>query len=146
MFRAFLARYFLISSLTVVSVLLSSATFAQTPPAGTGKVKLEWLGHQFHPLTSPQRAVGITRPLVKNPDGPVSVEEVSRTDFILVPNSHNDDMGNPLEIAAASGAMVITPGPLGRWLIGNGLKQEQFRRAGIGDQFMLKGIKFKIGP
>lgn len=35
---------------------------------------------------------------------------------------------------------------LRRGLIANGLKQEQFRRAGIGDQFVLKGITFKIGP
>ncbi|HEY3116685.1 MAG TPA: hypothetical protein VGK54_08090, partial [Chloroflexota bacterium] len=36
--------------------------------------------------------------------------------------------------------------PLGRWLIDNGLDQSQFRRAGIGDRFTLKGITFKIGP
>ena len=140
MFGTCFTRGFLTSSLTVVSLVASSAAFAQ------GKVKLEWLGHEFYRLTSPQGVVVITSPWLKNPDGPVSVEEVARTDFILVPNSHNDDMGNPIEIASTSGAMVITPGPLGRWLIGNGLKQEQFRRAGIGDQFVLKGIKFKIGP
>jgi L-ascorbate metabolism protein UlaG (beta-lactamase superfamily) len=55
-------------------------------------------------------------------------------------------MGNPIEIASQSGATVITPGPLGRWLVDQGLKQEQFRRAGIGDRFTLKGITFKIGP
>ena len=146
MFGTCVTRRFLTSSLAVVSLVASLAAFAQTPAAGQGKVKLEWLGRDFYRLTSPQGVVVITSPWLKNPDGPVSVEEVARTDFILVPNSHNDDMGNPIEIAAASGAMVITPAPLGRWLIGNGLKQEQFRRAGIGDQFVLKGIKFKIGP
>src|SRR5438046_9899571 len=55
-------------------------------------------------------------------------------------------MGNPTESATGSGATVITPAPLGRWLIANGLKHEQFRRAGIGDQFVLQGITFKIGP
>ena len=34
----------------------------------------------------------------------------------------------------------------GRWLIDQGLKPEQFRRAGIGDRFQLKGLTFKIGP
>ena len=88
----------------------------------------------------------LTSAQLANPDGPVPLESLKRTDIILVPNSHNDDMGNPLEIAALSGATVIAPGPLGNWLIGQGLKREQFRRAGIGDRFVMKGITFKIGP
>ena len=126
--------------------LVGSFGFAQTPATEQGKVKVEWLGHEFYRLTSPKGVVIITSPWLANPDGPVPLNDLARTDFILVPNAHTDDMGNPLEIAALSGATVITPAPLGRWLIGNGLKQEQFRRAGIGDQFVLKGITFKIGP
>ena len=111
-------------SLMVASLVASSIGFAQTPAAGQEKVKVEWLGHEFYRLTSPKGVVVITSPWLANPDGPVSPEELARTDFILVPNSHNDDMGNPVEIAALSGATVIAPAPLGRWLIGNGLKQE----------------------
>jgi L-ascorbate metabolism protein UlaG (beta-lactamase superfamily) len=55
-------------------------------------------------------------------------------------------MGNPVEIAELSGATVVTPGPLGNFLIGKGLKKEQFRRAGVGDLLDLKGVKLKIGP
>jgi L-ascorbate metabolism protein UlaG (beta-lactamase superfamily) len=119
------------------------AAVAQTAP---DKVKIEWLGHEFYRFTSPKGVVVLTSPWLANPDGPVALADLSKTDFILVPNAHTDDMGNPIEIAAQSGAIVITPGPLGRWLIDQGLKQEQFRRAGIGDRFMLKGITFKIGP
>jgi L-ascorbate metabolism protein UlaG (beta-lactamase superfamily) len=90
--------------------------------------------------------VVITSPWLANPDGPVPLPGLARTDFILVPNSHNDDMGNPVEIAALSGATVIAPAPLGHSLIEKGLKQDQFRRAGIGDRFVLKGITFKIAP
>lgn len=133
-------------SLFFVGLVASSASFAQTPTAGQGKVKVEWLGHEFYRLTSPKGVVVITSPWLANPDGPVSLNDLARTDFILVPNAHNDDMGNPIEIAKLSGATVLAPAPLGRWLIGNGLKQEQFRRAGIGDKFVLKGITFKIGP
>ena len=133
-------------SFLVAGFAASSTGFAQTPAAGQEKVKVEWLGHEFYRLTSPKGVVVITSPWLGNPDGPVALNDLARTDFILVPNAHTDDMGNPVEIAALSGATVLTPGPLGRWLIGNGLKQEQFKRAGIGDQFVLKGIKFKIGP
>jgi L-ascorbate metabolism protein UlaG (beta-lactamase superfamily) len=122
-----------------------SAALAQAAD-GQGKVKVEWLGHQFYRLTSPKGVVVITSPWLANPDGPVALDGLARTDFILVPNAHNDDMGNPLEIAAVSGATVIAPGPLGRYLVEKGLKQEQFRRAGVGDQFVLKGLTFKIAP
>ncbi len=104
---------------------------AQTAP---DKVKVEWLGHEFYRFTSPKGIVIVTSPWLANPDGPVALSDVAKTDFILVPNAHNDDMGNPVEIAAQSGATVIAPGPLGRFLIDKGLKQEQFRRAGIGDR------------
>ena len=58
------------------------------------------------------------------------LESLARTDVILVPNAHNDDMGNPVEIAAHVGAPCARAGPLGRYLVDKGLKQEQFRRAG----------------
>jgi L-ascorbate metabolism protein UlaG (beta-lactamase superfamily) len=126
-----------------LSVAPPATAVAQTAP---DKVKVEWLGHEFYRFTSPKGIVIVTSPWLANPDGPVALSDVAKADFILVPNAHNDDMGNPVEIAAQSGATVIAPGPLGRFLIDKGLKQEQFRRAGIGDRFTLKGITFKIGP
>jgi len=126
-----------------LSLAAPVAAVAQT---AADKVKIEWLGHEFYRFTSPKGVVVITSPWLSNPDGPVALADLTKTDFILVPNAHNDDMGNPVEIAAQSGATVITPAPLGRWLIDKGLKQEQFRRAGVGDRFTLKGITFKIGP
>ena len=140
------ARVLLALALVAASFAATASGFAQTPVAEQGKVKVEWLGHQFFRMTSPKGIVVLTSAQLANPDGPVPLESLKRTDIILVPNSHNDDMGNPLEIAALSGAMVIAPGPLGNWLIGQGLKKEQFRRAGIGDRFVMKGITFKIGP
>jgi len=117
------------------------------PAPVPGKVKLEWLGHEFYRFTSPNGVVVVTSPWLGNPDGPVPKESLARTDFILVPNAHNDDMGNPEEVHLVSGATVIAPAPLGRWLIAEkGLKQESFRRAGVGDLFELKGLKFKIAP
>ncbi|MGE5303594.1 MAG: MBL fold metallo-hydrolase [Alphaproteobacteria bacterium] len=142
----FMTSAVLAPALVVGWLVASPAGFAQTPADGQGKVKIEWLGHEFYRLTSPKGVVVITSPWLGNPDGPVPLESLARTDFILVPNAHNDDMGNPIEIAAASGATVIAPGPLGNWLMGKGLKKEQFRRAGVGDRFVLKGITFKIGP
>jgi L-ascorbate metabolism protein UlaG (beta-lactamase superfamily) len=138
----------------VFAFLFAAPAFAQqlqrqvpAPAPTPGKVKIEWLGHEFYRFTSPNGVVVVTSPWLNNPDGPVPKESLARTDLILVPNAHNDDMGNPEEVNLVSGAQVIAPAPLGRWLIAEkGLKQEQFRRAGVGDLFELKGIKFKVAP
>ena len=135
-------------------IVAAPAGFAQqlqrqipAPQPEPGKVKLEWLGHEFYRFTSPNGVVVVTSPWLGNPDGPVPKESLARTDIILVPNAHNDDMGNPEEVHLVSGAFVLAPGPLGRWLIAEkGLKQESFRRAGIGDLFEQKGLKFRFPP
>ena len=143
---AFVTRALLALGVSV-SLLASSQVLAQAPASGSGQVKIEWLGHEFFRLTSPNGVVVLTSPWLDNPDGPVKLDDLKRTDIILVPNAHNDDMGNPVEIAGVSGATVITPGPLGRWLIAEkGLKQDQFKRAGVGDMITVKGINIKIGP
>jgi L-ascorbate metabolism protein UlaG (beta-lactamase superfamily) len=137
----------LLVALSLAGALAVPAGRAQTAPdAAPGRVRLEWLGHLFYRLTSPQGVVVLTSPWLANADGPVALEEVARADIILVPNAHTDDMGNPIEVAAVSGATVVAPGPLGRWLIDNGLPREQFRRAGVGDLFTLHNLRFKIAP
>ena len=136
----------IVRGLACALLFVSGASQLAAQDAGGGKVRVEWLGHEFYRFTSPKGVVIITSPWLGNPDGPVPLESLARTDVILVPNAHNDDMGNPVEIAAPSGAMVLAPGPLGRYLIDKGLKQEQFRRAGIGDMFTIKGVRFKIAP
>jgi len=142
--RAVLA---LVLGVAVLGLVGSSVIAVRTEAkSAQGTVKVEWLGHEFYRFTSPQGAVVVTSPWLMNPDGPVPLGELERTDVILVPNSHNDDMGNPVEVAAVSDGMVLAPGPLGRWLIANGLDQGQFRRAGVGDLFTMKGLTFKIGP
>ena len=94
-----IARAVLTLGFAIGGLVASPVGFAQTPVEGQGKVKIEWLGHEFYRLTSPKGVVVITSPWLANPDGPVPLDSLARTDFILVPNAHNDDMGNPIEIA-----------------------------------------------
>src|SRR5690348_5381095 len=89
---ASISRTFLKLGLILVSLAWSSAGFSQSPTAGQEKVKVEWLGHEFYRLTSPKGVVVITSPWLANPDGPVPFDDLARTDFILVPNAHTDDM------------------------------------------------------
>jgi len=135
-----------LASLVLVGLLAPLGIASSAPATAQGTVRLEWLGHQFFRLTSPQGVEVITSPWLDNPSGPVSVDELTHTNVILVPNSHPDDMGNPIPISDASGATVLAPGPLGRWLIDNGLDQSRFRRAGVGDTLLLNNLRIKIGP
>ncbi len=138
----------LLVSIVLASLLGFSGVLAQTQPnAPQGTVKLEWLGHEFYRLTSPGGVVVLTSPWLDNPDGPVDLDELVRTDLILVPNAHNDDMGNPIEVAAVSGATVVAPGPLGAWLIDNGLPRDQFFRTNIGGNLLTRNdVTIKVGP
>jgi len=133
---------FVLASLLVAPLVSGQAALTHAQ----GSVRLEWLGHEFYRLTSPQGTVVLTSPWLDNPDGPVALGELTNTNLILVPNSHGDDMGNPIQVAEVSGATVLAPGPLGRWLMDNGLPQSPFRRAGVGDLFTLNNVRFKIGP
>jgi hypothetical protein len=87
-----IARAVLTLGFAIGGLVASPVGFAQTPVEGQGKVKIEWLGHEFYRLTSPKGVVVITSPWLANPDGPVPLDSLARTDFILVPNAHNDDM------------------------------------------------------
>jgi L-ascorbate metabolism protein UlaG (beta-lactamase superfamily) len=139
------------ATILLVSVVL--ATTVATAPITSraaeeqGTVSIEWLGHEFYRITSPQGVVIVASPNLFNPDGPVLLDELTRTDLILVPNAHDDDMGNPIEVATVSGARVMAPGPLGNWLIENGLDRSQFFRANIGGGlFTMSDVTIKVGP
>jgi L-ascorbate metabolism protein UlaG (beta-lactamase superfamily) len=146
----------LLVSLALASLVGFSGALAQgqpgasagAPNAAPGMAKLEWLGHEFYRLTSPDGVVVLTSPWLANADGPVDLDELTRTDIILVPNVHEDDMGNPIEVAAVSGATVIAPGPLGRWLVDSGLPANQLRTTniGTGQSVRVRDTTIKVGP
>ena len=75
----FITRAVLTLGLVVGCLVGSPVGFAQTPADGQGKVKIEWLGHEFYRLTSPKGVVVITSPWLANPDGPVPLESLART-------------------------------------------------------------------
>ena len=62
---------FVLTLILVVGCLVEPTVgLAQAPADGQGKVKIEWLGHEFYRLTSPKGVVVITSPWLGNPDGP----------------------------------------------------------------------------
>jgi L-ascorbate metabolism protein UlaG (beta-lactamase superfamily) len=131
-----------LASLLAISGLPASSSSA----SAQGTVRIEWLGNLFYRITSPQGVVILTSPQLVNAGGAVALEELERTDLILVPNSHPDDMGSPIEIAALSGAAVVAPRPLGEWLVENGLDRSQLRTVNIGSGTLLSLRDVSIVP
>ena len=80
-----ISRAFFTLGLILVSLAGSSPGLAQAPTTGQGKVKIEWLGHEFYRLTSPKGVVILTSPWLANPDGAVAVNDLARTDFAGAP-------------------------------------------------------------
>src|SRR6266511_1807444 len=114
---------------SVIAGLSLVAMFPATVGQGTALardasqdgVHVEWLGHMFFRITSPSGLVVLTSPWVQNPDSPVTLDTVGRADIILVPDAHNDDIGQAFEIGVQTGATVIAPRLLGQRLVDQGL-------------------------
>ena len=109
-----------------------------------GSVTMEWLGHMFFRFTSPNGVVVMTSPWLANADSPITMGEVGRADILLVPNGHPDDQGNALEIGMETGARVLAPGPLARWMIDNGLSSAQATSTQPGNLHNIEGIQVRV--
>jgi len=100
----------------------SAAPAAQ--PAG-GSVTVEWFGWSHYRFTSPTGKVVLTNPFTSNPDSPIKPEDIEKADLIVVADGHGDEVGSTVAIANQTGAKVLAPGGVNRWLIEQGIPQVQ---------------------
>ena len=142
-------------SAAAVSALASpgwvQAQAAGTPPSQSaspvagGEVTLEWLGWSHFRLTAPSGAVVLLNPWVEgNPDATIGLDDIERADLILASQGHPDDMGNAVELAIRTGAVLYEPFELGTWMIEQGVPEDQVRRGGQGGRFRLDGITVRM--
>lgn len=136
---------------TLISYLLLTASlflaagqilFAQTK----GEVKMEWLSHSHFRFTSPNGKIVLTNPHLDNPDNKTKLEEITKADVIVVADGHRDEIGKAPEIAAKSGAKIVTPRELGVGYLKMFAKvpDNQLVLAGIGDRFNFDGITVRV--
>ncbi|MDD5094718.1 MAG: metal-dependent hydrolase [Dehalococcoidia bacterium] len=70
-------------------------------------VKVKWLSHAAFMITSPQGKVIITDPFFEgNPLCPIKVADIKAADLVLVSHDHADHVGNAVDIAKKTGAIV----------------------------------------
>ncbi|MEE8473625.1 MAG: MBL fold metallo-hydrolase [Dehalococcoidia bacterium] len=120
----------------------SSPALAVTEDA---RPSLRWLGWSHFEIVTVDGTVIRLNPWVTNPDSPVTLEDITEADYILVPNGHRDEVGETIEIALRTGATVITGGyELGSWMIEQGVPQEQVIRSNPGNWHQLGNITVRV--
>ena len=116
-----------------------------SPATGGGEVMLEFLGWSHFRLTSPTGKVILLNPWIEgNPQAAITMDEITQADLILASQGHPDDMGNAVQLAMKTGAMLFEPFELGTWMIGQGVPEAQVRRGGQGGRFQLDGITVRM--
>lgn len=139
-----MVRIGLAFALSAMMATLHTPAQAMAAESAQDGVSIEWLGHMFFRLTAPNGAVLMTSPWLRNADIPIRLENIDRADVLLVPNSHPDDIGNPVEISSTTGARVVLPRGLAEWQLESGLDPAAMLPTEIGDSLDLHGVRIHV--
>lgn len=83
-------------------------------PASAQETKVRWLGHAAFSITTPKGKVLLIDPWLNNPsnpgakDGKDPLVSVPKVDYILLTHGHRDHVGDAVEIAKRTGAVLIS--------------------------------------
>ena len=82
--------------------------------AAAQETKLKWFGHAAFSITTPNGKVLLIDPWLNNPSNPEAKDgkdplvAVPKVDYILLTHGHRDHVGDAIEIAKKTGAVLIT--------------------------------------
>jgi L-ascorbate metabolism protein UlaG (beta-lactamase superfamily) len=91
--------------------------------AAAQETKLKWFGHAAFSITTPKGKVLLIDPWLSNPsnpearDGKDALAAVPRVDYILITHGHRDHVGDAVEIARKTGAVLIANSELAANLV-----------------------------
>jgi L-ascorbate metabolism protein UlaG (beta-lactamase superfamily) len=119
--------------------LLAIPIIAGAQTASPQPVTMEWFGWSHYRFTSPNGTVVLTNPFTTNPDSPIKASDITKADLIFAADGHGDEVGATVEIAQATGAMVIAPSELSSWVIEQGVPRAQVA------QFIAPGDRLRVG-
>ena len=97
-------------NLVIVLMLLLLGFSAQ---ASAQETELKWFGHAAFSINTPSGKVLLIDPWITNPANPDAkggkdpLPEVARADYILLTHGHRDHVGDAVEIAKKTGAVLI---------------------------------------
>jgi L-ascorbate metabolism protein UlaG (beta-lactamase superfamily) len=95
---------------------------------------IKWLGHANFMIKSAREKVIYIDPfIVDNPLCPITVDDITQANIVLVTHDHFDHVGNAVEIVKKTGAiMVAQPETVGRMTSELGLSAEKVVNFGMG--------------
>ena len=114
--------------------------------AAAQETKLKWFGHAAFSITTPKGKVLLIDPWLRNPSNPEAGEgkdpfaAISKVDYILLTHGHRDHVGDAVEIAKKTGAMLIANPELAFNLV----KLTDFPAKQAGDFIMQMGNEMQI--
>jgi L-ascorbate metabolism protein UlaG (beta-lactamase superfamily) len=82
--------------------------------AAAQETKLKWFGHAAFSITTPKGKVLLIDPWLTNPsnpeakDGKNPLAAVAKADYILLTHGHRDHVGDAVEIAKRTGAVLVS--------------------------------------
>jgi L-ascorbate metabolism protein UlaG (beta-lactamase superfamily) len=110
------------------------------------ETKLKWFGHAAFSITTPNGRVLLIDPWLRNPsnpdgrDGKDPLASISKVDYILLTHGHRDHVGDAVEIAKKTGALLIANPELA----GNLVKLTDFPAKQAQDNIMQMGGEIQI--
>ncbi len=93
--------------------LILLAVLVVTLPVAAQETKIHWFGHSAFSITTPKGNVLLIDPWIRNPsnpdakDGKDPLTSITRADYILLTHGHRDHVGDAVEIAKKTQAVLI---------------------------------------
>jgi len=93
--------------------LILLVVLALTLPAAAQETKIKWFGHAAFSITTPNGKVLLIDPWIRNPVNPDAqggkdaLASIAKADYILLTHGHRDHLGDAVEIAQKTGAVLI---------------------------------------
>ena len=105
--------------------------------------EITWLGHAAFKVTTADQTILIDPFLTGNPAATVSADDVS-ADVILLTHGHADHVGDTIEIAQRTGALVVANYEIVTWLQGKGIENVHPMHIGGAHKFDFGTVKLTI--